>query len=197
VNFGSILRLVVRRSLGNWRLLINVAVGVNIATTLLDSTAIYCDAISDLGLTYDLRHHDRNKRDVQIHLGSLVTRRHDNDVRNTIVANSVHNTVGPFLRATSENGKSATFFLSEVGQPAPADENRPRAFFQYFSDLQKHEVIHREFFKMSLGANAIAGLTPNFGKIMFNDPVPPLAVVGMVLIVGGVALVSLSGATGH
>jgi small multidrug resistance pump len=36
-----------------------------------------------------------------------------------------------------------------------------------------------------------------FGKIMFNDPVPPLAVVGMVLIVGGVALVSLSGATGH
>jgi small multidrug resistance pump len=36
-----------------------------------------------------------------------------------------------------------------------------------------------------------------FGKIMFNDPVPPLAIVGMVLIVGGVALVSLSGATGH
>ena len=36
-----------------------------------------------------------------------------------------------------------------------------------------------------------------FGKIMFNDPVPPLAAVGMVLIVGGVALVSLSGATGH
>lgn len=36
-----------------------------------------------------------------------------------------------------------------------------------------------------------------FGKIMFNDPVPPLAVVGMVLIVGGVALVSLSGTTAH
>ncbi|MHB8587862.1 MAG: DMT family transporter [Candidatus Dormibacteraceae bacterium] len=35
------------------------------------------------------------------------------------------------------------------------------------------------------------------GKIMFNDPVPPIAVVGMVLIVAGVALVSLSGATGH
>jgi small multidrug resistance pump len=35
------------------------------------------------------------------------------------------------------------------------------------------------------------------GKIMFNDPVPPIAIVGMVLIVGGVALVSLSGATGH
>ena len=35
------------------------------------------------------------------------------------------------------------------------------------------------------------------GKVMFNDPVPPVAMIGMVLIVAGVVLVSLSGATGH
>ena len=35
------------------------------------------------------------------------------------------------------------------------------------------------------------------GKLLFDDPVPPLAMVGMVLIVGGVALVSLSGAPTH
>jgi len=35
------------------------------------------------------------------------------------------------------------------------------------------------------------------GKIMFNDPVPPIAMIGMVLIVAGVALVSLSGAKLH
>lgn len=35
------------------------------------------------------------------------------------------------------------------------------------------------------------------GKILFDDPVPPLAVVGMVLIVGGVVLVSASGAKTH
>jgi small multidrug resistance pump len=35
------------------------------------------------------------------------------------------------------------------------------------------------------------------GKLIFDDPVPPLAMVGMVLIVGGVALVSLSGAPTH
>ena len=35
------------------------------------------------------------------------------------------------------------------------------------------------------------------GKVLFDDPVPPLAMVGMVLIVGGVALVSLSGAPVH
>jgi len=35
------------------------------------------------------------------------------------------------------------------------------------------------------------------GKIMFNDPVPPVAVIGMVLIVAGVVLVTLSGASSH
>ena len=35
------------------------------------------------------------------------------------------------------------------------------------------------------------------GKLMFDDPVPPLAMVGMVLIVGGVALVSLSAPAAH
>jgi small multidrug resistance pump len=36
-----------------------------------------------------------------------------------------------------------------------------------------------------------------FGKLMFNDPVPPIAMIGMVLIVAGVVLVSLSGAGTH
>ena len=35
------------------------------------------------------------------------------------------------------------------------------------------------------------------GKILFGDPVPPLAMVGMVLIVGGVALVGASDAKTH
>ena len=35
------------------------------------------------------------------------------------------------------------------------------------------------------------------GKLMFNDPVPPIAMIGMVLIVAGVVLVSLSGAPTH
>ena len=35
------------------------------------------------------------------------------------------------------------------------------------------------------------------GRVIFGDPVPPLAAVGMVLIVGGVALVGFSGAQTH
>lgn len=37
------------------------------------------------------------------------------------------------------------------------------------TDIKNHEIIHREFFKAALGANAIAALTPNFTAIKFTD----------------------------
>ncbi len=40
---------------------------------------------------------------------------------------------------------------------------------QILSDLQKHEVAHREFFKAALGSNAISGLEVNFSSIDFTS----------------------------
>ncbi len=37
------------------------------------------------------------------------------------------------------------------------------------ADIQKHEVIHRDFFKAALGKNAIPDLQFNFSSIDFND----------------------------
>lgn len=36
-------------------------------------------------------------------------------------------------------------------------------------DIKAHEIIHREFFKTALAANAIPALEPDFSKIMFNN----------------------------
>ena len=36
-------------------------------------------------------------------------------------------------------------------------------------DIRDHEVVHREFFKNALGANAIGGLEVNFSSINFSD----------------------------
>lgn len=38
-----------------------------------------------------------------------------------------------------------------------------------FSDIQKHEVGHRDFFKAALGSNAIQDLEVDFSSINFND----------------------------
>lgn len=40
---------------------------------------------------------------------------------------------------------------------------------QILTDLHDHEIVHREFFKVALGANAIPALVPDFGKVNFNS----------------------------
>lgn len=37
------------------------------------------------------------------------------------------------------------------------------------TDIRDHEIIHRDFFKAALGANAIGGLTPDFSQIDFTS----------------------------
>jgi hypothetical protein len=43
------------------------------------------------------------------------------------------------------------------------------AEYQILTDIQMHEICHRDFFKTALGSNAIIGLTPFFSNINFND----------------------------
>jgi hypothetical protein len=43
-------------------------------------------------------------------------------------------------------------------------------------DTYEDEVIHREFYKAALGANAIPGLTPNFSTIDFGNRTSVLAI---------------------
>ncbi len=60
----------------------------------------------------------------------------------------------------------AAFYTQVMTHPyktMSSDENR------ILTDIRDHEIVHREFFKAALGANAIPGLKPDFKKIHFND----------------------------
>jgi len=60
----------------------------------------------------------------------------------------------------------AAFYTQAVGSPYSNMSAQER---QILTDLRDHEIVHREFLKTALGAGAIPGLTPNFGKIKFNN----------------------------
>lgn len=60
----------------------------------------------------------------------------------------------------------AAFYTQAVGSPYANMSGQER---QILTDLRDHEIVHREFLKTALGAGAIPALTPNFGKIKFND----------------------------
>ena len=63
---AAILRMVIRRSLANRRLLATVIVGVVMSAALMSSVVLYSDAIRDLGLRYALRTADPLERNIRV-----------------------------------------------------------------------------------------------------------------------------------
>jgi hypothetical protein len=66
----------------------------------------------------------------------------------------------------------AAFYLQVVANPysgMSALEN------EWFNDISKHEVAHREFFKNALGSSAIPALEVDFSKIDFKSRASVLA----------------------
>lgn len=60
----------------------------------------------------------------------------------------------------------AAFYTQVLVRPYSGITDAERTLL---TDIRDHEIIHREFFKAALGANAIGALVPNFRNINFAD----------------------------
>ena len=61
-----VLRIVLRRAAGNRRLVAAMVIGVTLAVALMASTAIYRDALDELGLKFDLENADKSAIDIRV-----------------------------------------------------------------------------------------------------------------------------------
>lgn len=140
-SFAAVLRIVAQRSMGNRRLLATVAVGVIFAAALAASVAIYSDAVRDLGLSHALRTQPAADLDIQVISSSQPVRRREYELRRTLTARLLRQYGAPVVRDTSRAGQSATFFLTEPGDPVTEDQNRPRANLQFVERLNDHTTL--------------------------------------------------------
>lgn len=60
----------------------------------------------------------------------------------------------------------AKFYIQVMQTPYSGMSSKER---EYLTDIRDHEIIHRDFFKTALGANAIPGLEVNFSTIDFTS----------------------------
>lgn len=134
---ATILRMVIRRSLANRRLLSTVVVGVVMSAALMSSVVLYSDAIRDLGLRHALKTADPLERNIRV----IISGRPgvpDYQIRRDTVERVMDAHAGDILGERIHYGRSATFYLTEPGQPVPVDEGRPRAHFQFADEYEKH-----------------------------------------------------------
>lgn len=111
------LPLVVRLSLGHWRLLGAVGIGVLLATTIMAAGVIYFDSLEDLGLRRELASHPDDDLALEINANNdTVSRsRHTSTIGNVLLA--VDRNVGWFTEETEWAVRSSSFrFLPTAEQ---------------------------------------------------------------------------------
>ena len=136
-NLGAVVGLVVRRAMGNRRLLATVFIGVILAAALLSSVMIYSDAVRDLGLVHALEQETDQGLDLRILSSSQSLRPEVYNDRRRILDNLVERQTRGFVDTIVHYGRSDTFFLTPPGgQVDQDDSDRPRSHFQFIDGLE-------------------------------------------------------------
>ena len=141
LRFRSLPVLAVRRMRGNWRLLISVIIGTLVAGAVLASTAVYSDAIRDLGLDFALDTREPEQLDVRVSQSTIPVGRVPYEGSLERIDGAVAGALGSASGALVRSGTSATFFPTAPGAPAPTADDRPRGVLRFRSELEQHVVL--------------------------------------------------------
>lgn len=132
---------VARRSLANWQLMSTVVVGVLLASTIMAGTVIYFDALRELALKNALNKLSVNDTNIALKSDRGPTTYAERDKVVNETEREIADRISWMLRDKTTGVKTATFFLSEVGQEAAADTDNPRAFFGHLPRLYDHVTL--------------------------------------------------------
>ena len=136
--YRSLPLIALRRVLGNWRLLASVGVGAVVAAALLSSTAIYADAIRDLGLDFALRQQRAAALDVEIVQTTFPIDRRQYQRSRDRVDGAAAEALAGAAGGEVQMGTSATFFPTGPGDAVTERADRPRSFLRFRSGLETH-----------------------------------------------------------
>lgn len=147
IHFRSLPVIALRRMAGNWRLLLSVVIGTIVAAATLSATAIYSDAIRDLGLDFALEQQATSDLDLKILQSNQgVDRVQYSESRNRVdggVASALDEASSSIVRM----GTSATFYPTSPGVTVDfEDEGRDRGVLRFRSDFERQvDVVFGEF----------------------------------------------------
>ncbi|MCY3655909.1 MAG: ABC transporter permease [Chloroflexi bacterium] len=140
--FRSLPVIVLRRMLGNWRLLVSVVIGTLIAGAILASTVIYADAIRDLGLEHALEAESVHDLDVRVSQTNIAIRAPLYEQSRERIDRRVDATLGEARGAVVRQGTTATFYpTAPGGLPNLDNDARPRANLRFRTDLLAHTTL--------------------------------------------------------
>ena len=154
--------MVVRRSLGNGRLLAMVIIGMIFASGLMASVVIYSDAIRDLGLKHALETAPVRSLDLRVSSSSQPLRVKEYAVREEKTATLLRDLAGDITEDKVRFARTATFFLTPPDGPVPAADGRPRANLQFSDHVTQHVKLVEGKAPAPAPTTVVSGTPPTF-----------------------------------
>jgi ABC-type antimicrobial peptide transport system permease subunit len=138
--FLSVLPIVARRVAANWRLLVAVVVGAVLAAAIMSTTAIYTDAIRDLGLSFAIRERHQDEINLTVRSTSQTGLGADYERSQEYIESNANAWFGSIIKGDpTAIGRSATFYPTAPGEPVnEADQGRDRGHFVFVTNLEPH-----------------------------------------------------------
>ncbi len=134
----SALRLVLTRSLVNWKLLSCIVIGVLVAVALVAGTAFYANTLSDLGLARTLREKPIELLDIHVVLPNLPIDAADQEANQGVIRSRVYENLGALVRQEEQYIRTRTFRAGWADRPLPPVSERPTGHFHVFANLEQH-----------------------------------------------------------
>ncbi len=132
---------VARRAIANWRLMSTVIVGVLLASAIMSGTVIYFDALRELALKNALAPLTIQETNITIKTDRGPTTYVERDKVVRAAEREISTRMEWVLRDRVAGVKTATFFLSDIGEEASADVDSPRSFFAYLPRLSEQVTL--------------------------------------------------------
>ncbi len=140
-SFGAVIRMVARRSLGHWKLLVALVSGVVLSAALMSSVFLYSDAIRDLGLRHALDSRTPLALDVHVIVSGGKVQHEDYEARRKTVDALVTGYASDIMTGITHSGTSSGFYLTAPGEPVPNTDDRPRSLFAFQEGLMDHAKL--------------------------------------------------------
>ncbi len=137
----SAFRLVLRRSLANWKLLSSIVVGVTVAVTLVSSTPLFSNALSDLGLRHALTQTQKELLDVDIYASNNTPSLTDYKTMRSFIDQQMNAYIGSVIAKQERSIQTPTFDSVKLGQMSDTSTIRTTGHFWSWTNLDQHVKI--------------------------------------------------------
>ncbi|MDG1840353.1 MAG: FtsX-like permease family protein, partial [Dehalococcoidia bacterium] len=127
---------------GNWRLLTSIVIGTVLAAAILSATAIYSDAIRDLGLDFAIEKEDIRDLDLVVLQSNIPVEAARYERAQARQSTKIFGVSDQSYTAVNRGARSATYFATKDDEVfIVGDSSFPRANFMWRSDLADHIQI--------------------------------------------------------